>query len=79
MAANGSPRLDEAMRRLLAELRLVFHVMENPRLLHEPFVERNRALLELLEAGRAEEAAAFLEAYLDDAEQLLIHAYDPNR
>lgn len=79
VAANGSPRLDEAMRQLLAELRLVFHVMENPRLLHEPFVERNRALLELLETGRAEEAAPFLEAYLDDAEQLLIHAYDPNR
>ncbi|MFI6495846.1 GntR family transcriptional regulator [Nonomuraea typhae] len=76
---NGSPRLDETMRQLLAELRLVFHVMKNPRGFHEPFVERNRALLELIEAGRADEAATFLDAYLDHAEQLLVRAYDPSR
>lgn len=76
---NGSPRLDEAMRQLLAELRLVFHVMKNPRGFHEPFVDRNRTLLSLIEAGRADEAAAFLDAYLDDAERLLVHAYDPSR
>ncbi|WP_219825361.1 GntR family transcriptional regulator [Nonomuraea typhae] len=76
---NGSPRLDETMRQLLAELRLVFHVMENPRGFHEPFVERNRELLELIEAGRADEAATFLDAYLDHAEQLLVRAYDPSR
>jgi DNA-binding GntR family transcriptional regulator len=76
---NDSPRLDESMRQLLAELRLVFHVMENPRALHEPFVERNRTLLALLEEGRPEEAAAFLTVYLDDAERLLIHAYEPER
>lgn len=74
---NGSPRLDEAMRQLLAELRLVFHVMKNPRSFHEPFVERNRRLLELVEAGKAEEAGAFLDAYLDHAEQLLLRAYEP--
>ncbi|MCA2228343.1 GntR family transcriptional regulator [Nonomuraea sp. NEAU-L178] len=76
---NQSPRLDEAMRQLLAELRLVFHVMKNPRAFHEPFVTRNRKLLELLEADRPDEAAAFLDAYLDDAEQLLVRAYEPNR
>ncbi|WP_109524949.1 GntR family transcriptional regulator, partial [Nocardia aurea] len=75
---NQSPRLDEAMRQLLAELRLVFHVMRNPRDFHEPFVERNRHLLELLEAGRADEAAAYLDAYLDEAEDLLIRAYEPH-
>ncbi|WP_156325996.1 GntR family transcriptional regulator [Nonomuraea sp. SBT364] len=76
---NDSPRLDEAMRQLLAELRLVFHVMENPRAFHEPFVARNRELLDLIEAGEPDRAAAFLDAYLDDAEQLLIHAYEPTR
>lgn len=76
-ALNGSPRLDEAMRQLLAELRLVFHVMHNPRSFHEPFVEHNRRLLELVEAGEVEEAGAFLDAYLDDAEQLLLRAYEP--
>ncbi|WP_327091540.1 GntR family transcriptional regulator [Nonomuraea sp. NBC_01738] len=77
VALNGSGRLDEAMRQLLAELRLVFHVMRNPRVLHEPFVARNRELLELMEAGRCEEAAAYLDVYLGDAERLLIRAYDP--
>jgi DNA-binding GntR family transcriptional regulator len=79
VSLHASPRLDEAMRQLLAELRLVFHVMENPRAFHEPFVERNRVLLGLLEEGRPDEAAAYLEDYFDEAERLLIHAYQPNR
>ncbi|WP_344844286.1 GntR family transcriptional regulator [Nonomuraea dietziae] len=77
VALNQSPRLDETMRQLLAELRLVFHAMRNPRSLHEPFVERNRLLLGLLEARRAEDAATYLEIYLDDAERLLLQAYEP--
>lgn len=76
-ALNGSPRLDEVMRQLLAELRLVFHVMKNPRAFHEPFVARNLELVELMEAGRAAEAGQALEIYLDDAEKLLIQAYIP--
>ncbi|MFG1943232.1 GntR family transcriptional regulator [Nonomuraea sp. NPDC048826] len=76
---NESPRLDEAMRQLLAELRLVFHVMENPRDFHEPFVARNRELLALMEAGEHDDAVAYLEGYLDHAEQLLLRAYEPNR
>ncbi|MBB5077899.1 GntR family transcriptional regulator [Nonomuraea endophytica] len=79
VAMNGSPRLDETMRQLLAELRLVFHVMKNPRTFHEPFVELNRKLLELIEAGRTDEAAGFLADYLDHAERLLVRAYDPSR
>ncbi|MBG0831158.1 GntR family transcriptional regulator [Planomonospora sp. ID67723] len=75
---NGSPRLDETMRQLLAELRLVFHVMENPRAFHEPFVARNLELLELMEAGRVAEAERALEDYLDDAERLLVRAYTPH-
>lgn len=79
MTLNDSPRLNEAMRQLLAELRLVFHVMENPRAFHEPFVARNRELLGLIEAGEPDRAIAALDAYLDHAEQLLLHAYEPNR
>ncbi|MEO3835238.1 GntR family transcriptional regulator [Nonomuraea sp. B10E8] len=75
----GSPRIDEAMRQLLAELRLVFHVMENPRAFHEPFVDRNRTLLELIRSGGPDEAAAYLDDYLDHAERLLIHAFEPSR
>ncbi|MEV6038802.1 GntR family transcriptional regulator [Nonomuraea sp. NPDC052116] len=77
VSLNESPRIDEAMRQLLAELRLVFHVMENPRAFHEPFVDRNRTLLGLLESGRPGKAAAYLDDYLDHAERLLIEAYTP--
>ncbi|MFI6735497.1 GntR family transcriptional regulator [Nonomuraea sp. NPDC050451] len=77
VSLNESPRIDEAMRQLLAELRLVFHVMENPRAFHEPFVDRNRTLLGLLESGHSEKAAAYLDDYLDHAERLLIEAYTP--
>jgi DNA-binding GntR family transcriptional regulator len=76
-ALNGSARLDETMRQLLAELRLVFHVMKNPRAFHEPFVARNLRLLELMRAGHAAEAERELESYLDDAEELLVKAYIP--
>jgi DNA-binding GntR family transcriptional regulator len=76
-ALSGSPRLDEVMRQLLAELRLVFHVMKNPRTFHEPFVARNLELFELVRAGRAAEAERALESYLDEAEELLIRAYIP--
>ena len=56
VALAGSRRLDETMARLLAELRLAFHGTADPRRLHEPYVARNRALLELLVAGDGERA-----------------------
>ncbi|MFI6511841.1 GntR family transcriptional regulator [Streptosporangium sp. NPDC050855] len=76
-ALNGSPRLNETMRQLLAELRLVFHVMKNPRSFHEPFVARNLELVELMESGRIAEAERALESYLNHAEELLVRAYIP--
>ncbi|WP_245674518.1 GntR family transcriptional regulator [Herbidospora cretacea] len=75
VALHDSSRLDELMAQLMAELRLVFHVMENPRAFHEPFVARNRTLVGLLEEGRWAEAETFLSDYLDDAEALLQEAF----
>jgi DNA-binding GntR family transcriptional regulator len=72
----GSPRVDELMRQLSAELRLVFHVMENQRTFYEPYLPRNREILECLVAGDTVAAARMLDAYLTDAEQQLINAYD---
>ncbi|MDF5758131.1 GntR family transcriptional regulator [Spongiactinospora sp. TRM90649] len=74
---NDSQRLDDVMRQLLAELRLVFHVMIDPRSFHGPFVPRNQELVALLAAGETDRAARALESYLDDAEALLIEAYRP--
>jgi DNA-binding GntR family transcriptional regulator len=70
----GSPRVDETMRHLLAELRLVFHVMADPRAFHEPYLAGNREICGLLEAGRYDEAEAALSAYFDRAEGQLLAA-----
>ena len=72
---SASPRVDEAMRHVLAELRLVFHVMAAPRTFHEPYLQDNRRILDLLDAGDLDAAEAALAAYLDTAEDQLTAAY----
>ncbi len=72
---GGSRRIDDITRRLLAELRLVFHAAANPEVLYGPYVGRNRALLDLLVAGQVEEAAEDLGQYLRDSEEQLLSVY----
>jgi DNA-binding GntR family transcriptional regulator len=71
----GSPRIDEVMRGLLAELRLVFHAMADPRRFHEPYLARNIEILGALEGGRGKVAERLLGRYLDDALAQLVDAY----
>lgn len=75
VALAADPRLDELMRGLFAELRLVFHVMGNPRWYHEPYLPRNERILTALRAGDGPGAAALLDEYLRDAETQLVAAY----
>ncbi len=75
VALAGSRRLDEITSRLLAELRLAFHAVASPQRLHEPYVGRNRGLLELLLAGDAARAAEDLEGYLRDSQAELLAAH----
>lgn len=75
VALAGSVRLDEFMTQLLAELRLAFYVMKNPRQFHEPYLTRNRELLTLLQSGKYASAGALLATYLADAESQLTTAY----
>ncbi len=70
-ALTGSERIDSFLGGLLGELRLAFAVMPDRRPFHETFLVRNRALLDLLTAGRAADAEAELTAYLDDAEAMI--------
>lgn len=74
VALAGSPRIDEVTARLLAELRLAFHAVASPQRLHEPYVGRNRALLDLLAAGESGRAAKELEEYLQDSLAELLDA-----
>lgn len=74
-ALADSPRTDEVVRRLLAELRLVFHAMAAPRDFHVPYVALNRRIHRLLEEGRLEKAAEELSEYFDVAERQLVEAF----
>ncbi|MCX2947956.1 GntR family transcriptional regulator [Lentzea sp. NEAU-D7] len=68
----GSARLDEEVRRLLAEMRLVFHHMGDQREFYENYVQLNRDILELADRGAAGEAEEALRKYFDIAEQHLL-------
>jgi DNA-binding GntR family transcriptional regulator len=75
-ALAGSPRIDELMRNLLAEMRLVFLTMANARRFHEPYLERNKEILAAVEAGDGARAERLLLRYLDDSEQQIVEAYE---
>ncbi|MEI5103883.1 GntR family transcriptional regulator [Streptomyces sp. PmtG] len=75
VALAGSARTDELMRSVFAELRLAFHVVDDPRRLHEPYLARNEQLLEALEAGEGPEAERLLAVYLDDSRRGLAETY----
>lgn len=70
-----SPRIDELMRNILAELRLVFHTMADPRRFHEPYLERNKEILAAVEAGDGPRAERLMLKYLEDSEQQIVEAY----
>ncbi|WP_411110845.1 GntR family transcriptional regulator [Streptomyces sp. c-19] len=75
VALAGSARTDELMRGVLAELRLAFHVVDDPRTLHEPYLARNREILDALRAGERTAAERLLARYLDDSLTRLSAAY----
>jgi DNA-binding GntR family transcriptional regulator len=75
VALAGSPRTDELMSGILAELRLVFHVMADPQRFHEPYLARNRQILEQLQRCDGSGAADELDVYLRDAENQLVQAF----
>ncbi|OEU88103.1 GntR family transcriptional regulator [Streptomyces abyssalis] len=71
----GSERTDDLMRGVLAELRLAFHVMDDPRRFYEPYLSRNREILTTLEDGDAAGAERMLGFYLEDSRRQVIEAY----
>ncbi|MER7839462.1 GntR family transcriptional regulator [Streptomyces sp. NPDC096040] len=71
----GSERTDELMRSVFAELRLAFHVVDDPHALHEPYLSRNRELLQALERGDSRGAERLLETYLTDSLERVVEVY----
>ncbi|QPP10759.1 GntR family transcriptional regulator [Streptomyces bathyalis] len=75
VALARSPRTDEVMGSVLAELRLALHVMDSPRRLHEPYLARNREILRTLRSGDAPRAERMLREYLEDSRRQIVAAY----
>lgn len=75
VALAGSARTDELMRSVFAELRLAFHLVDDPKALHEPYLQRNRLILQALQAGDRAEAEKLLAVYLDDSLKRVVEAY----
>jgi DNA-binding GntR family transcriptional regulator len=75
VALADSPRLSRTFRDLAAELRLAFLELDDPRAMHEPFVQRNLDVLGIfLEDGGAA-AARELQHYLLLSERALLGAF----
>ncbi|WP_215451046.1 MULTISPECIES: GntR family transcriptional regulator [unclassified Streptomyces] len=75
VALAGSARTDELMRSVFAELRLAFHVVDNPRELYEPYLARNLLILRTLQRGERAEAERMLVEYLDDSLRRMVEVY----
>lgn len=75
VALAGSARTDELMRSVFAELRLAFHLVDDPRRLHEPYLARNRQILQVLQAGARAEAEKLLAVYLEDSLERVVEVY----
>lgn len=76
IALADSARLTRIFKLFAAEMRLTFGLVDDPEYLHAPFLDRNREILRLVEAGETEQAAQALDTYLVRAERLLLAAYE---
>ncbi|WP_109399414.1 GntR family transcriptional regulator [Proteus sp. TJ1640] len=72
---SDSPRLFKQYQLILAELRLAFGLLNDPQLLHAPYIEKNEQILMLLMDGKAEEAAMAMEDYLEISERTVLAAF----
>ncbi len=71
-----SERVDDLMVTSMAELRLAFHATASAPAFHEPYLRRNRVIVDLLLADSTEPALLELESYLADAQRELLIAVD---
>jgi DNA-binding GntR family transcriptional regulator len=75
-ALPGNERINKLVRGILAESRLAFRAMTNVEAMDSPYLSQNQEVCEHLMAGRIEEAAALVTAYLADARSQLLAALE---
>lgn len=75
VSLGNSQRLDRLFLQLTIELRLIFGLVEDLQLLHQPFVAMNREIVECLKKQKPKKAARLLKAYLKHSEHKIMRAY----
>ncbi|KPD02288.1 GntR family transcriptional regulator [Moellerella wisconsensis] len=71
---SDSQRLIKLYRHISAELRLAFGHLQDAKLLHAPYIDQNAQILNLLNAGKNQQAAESMRHYLDLSERTLLAA-----
>ncbi|MGE4482549.1 GntR family transcriptional regulator [Acidocella sp.] len=69
-----SVRLSAFYAQISAELRLSFFLLDDPELLHAPYVDMNADIVRRLETDQPRDAAIALESYLNQSERTLLAA-----
>ncbi|MFV0294309.1 MAG: GntR family transcriptional regulator [Paracoccus sp. (in: a-proteobacteria)] len=69
-----SPRLNSFFAKLATELRLAFGLLDEPEMMHAPYVPLNRELLALVQRGDMIDATNRLEQYLLQSERAVLAA-----
>jgi DNA-binding GntR family transcriptional regulator len=75
VALADSPRMNDAMQRVLAQMRLVFQSRGDQKQLHAPYLGRNRLIFDLIRERRFKDAERELARYLDEGERRLLVSY----
>ncbi len=71
----GSRRFDSFFASIIAQLRLLFASAADEKFFQQPWVERDRAIYQFLQAGQRDDAVQLLSNYLDDSEQALLKLF----
>ena len=69
-----SPRLNAFFEKLATELRLAFGLLDEPEVMHAPYVPMNGDLVAMIKRGESEDAALRLEQYLLQSERAVLAA-----
>lgn len=72
---TDSPRLTAFFAQITAELRLAFGLLDSPELLHAPFIDANRQIVEALHRDEPAAASERLATYLDQSERVVMTAF----
>jgi DNA-binding GntR family transcriptional regulator len=75
VSLTNNSRLTSLHDSLATELRLAFGVIDDPAVIHGPFISRNEQILQAFVSGRQNDAVDLMDSYLTLSEELVLDAY----